>query len=66
MKTALLTVSFVCAALATPLRVLENVQVPINFGPYPGLDLDLNAPRLLQFENQEPVWMTELDKVCPC
>ena len=65
MKTALLTVSFVCSALATPLRVLENAQAPIHFGAYPGFDLDLNAPRLLQFENQEPVWMSELDKVCP-
>jgi hypothetical protein len=65
MKTALLTVSFVCAALATPLRVLENAQAPINLEAYPDFHLDFNAPRLLQFENREPVWMTELDKVCP-
>jgi len=63
MKIALLTVSFVWAALATPLRVLENTQAPINFEAYPDFHLDLNAPRLLQFENQDPVWMTELDKI---
>jgi len=56
-------VSFVCAALATPLRVLENAQAPINLEAYPDIHLDLNAPRLLQFENREPVWMTELDKI---
>ncbi|KAK2466341.1 hypothetical protein APHAL10511_001983 [Amanita phalloides] len=63
MKSALLTVSFVCATLATPIHVLEHAQAPVNYRTYSGFDLDLNTPRLLQFENREPVWMTELDKI---
>jgi leucyl aminopeptidase len=30
---------------------------------YPGFNLDLSAQRLVQMEGQEPVWMTELEKV---
>jgi hypothetical protein len=28
-----------------------------------GIDIDLNSLRLIQFEDWEPVWMTELEKV---
>ena len=30
---------------------------------WPGIDLDLNQRRLVQFEDSEPVWITELEKV---
>lgn len=62
MKAALISISFVCAALATPLRVFD-VQTPIVDHIQPGFNLDLNVPRLVQFEGQEPVWITELDKI---
>ncbi|KIL68126.1 hypothetical protein M378DRAFT_185173 [Amanita muscaria Koide BX008] len=62
MKAALISISFVCAALATPLRVFD-VQTPIVDHLQPGFNLDLSVPRLVQFEGQEPVWITELDKI---
>jgi leucyl aminopeptidase len=63
MKAAFLTISFVCAALATPLRVSDLAQTPINDQVHPDFDLNLSAPRLVQFELGEPVWVTELDKI---
>lgn len=40
---------------------LENKDLPVS---WPGIDLDLNERRLVQLENsQEPIWMTELEKV---
>ncbi|PFH52872.1 hypothetical protein AMATHDRAFT_56432 [Amanita thiersii Skay4041] len=63
MKAAFLTVSFVCAALAVPLHLMQDSQVPMTPAVYPGFNLDLNAPRLLRFEGHEPVWGTELDKI---
>jgi leucyl aminopeptidase len=54
-----------CAAIATPLSSFLD-QVPLNDRlEYPGFDLDLNAPRLVQMEGQAPTWMTELEKVKP-
>jgi leucyl aminopeptidase len=39
-------------------------QIPINGqSTHPGFSLDLNARRLVQFEGQEPKWLTELEKV---
>jgi hypothetical protein len=29
-----------------------------------GFDLNLNAARLVQFEGQEPIWVTEMEKAC--
>jgi hypothetical protein len=38
-------------------------QFPLS---HPDFDLDLDARRLVQFgENEEPVWVTELEKVLP-
>lgn len=61
--------SLVSLATATPLALVSNnEQVPFSnleehITSYPGFDLDLNAKRLVQLEGQEPVWMTELEKV---
>ncbi len=43
----------------------ENTQQPFDVPVvgYSGFDLDLNERRLIQLEGQEPVWVTELDKV---
>jgi leucyl aminopeptidase len=39
-------------------------QIPISGqSTHPGFSLDLNARRLVQFEGQEPKWLTELEKV---
>jgi leucyl aminopeptidase len=39
-------------------------QVSISQQHYhPGFTLDLNERRLVQFEGQEPKWLTELEKV---
>lgn len=39
-------------------------QVPISRQLcHPGFSLDLNDRRLVQFEGQEPKWLTELEKV---
>ena len=53
------------AALAAPAQQqvlgLELDQLPLS---HPDFDLDLDARRLVQFgENEEPVWVTELEKV---
>jgi len=61
--------SLVSLATATPLSLLSsNEQVPFSnlvehMTSYPGFDLDLNAQRLVQLEGQEPIWMTELEKI---
>ncbi|KAJ7593631.1 peptidase [Mycena floridula] len=39
-------------------------QVPLDIHKqYPGFSLDLNEERLVQMEGQEPVWMTEWEKI---
>lgn len=55
----------VSAVLAAPAQQqvvgLELDQLPLS---HPDFDLDLDARRLVQFgENEEPVWVTELEKV---
>ncbi|KZP30643.1 peptidase [Athelia psychrophila] len=61
--------SLVSLATATPLAFISNnEQVPFSnleehITSYPGFDLDLSAERLVQLEGQEPVWMTELEKI---
>jgi hypothetical protein len=67
---SLALVSLVClGAVASPLSAPGfSEQVPIGglgqqITTFPGFDLDLSARRLVQFEGQEPVWMTELEKV---
>lgn len=70
MKSVLAGLSFVCVALAIPFfSTGDNVQLPLSmesldeYASYPGFDLDLNQLRLVQLEGQDPVWMTELQKV---
>lgn len=64
MKSFTILLSFVSLITATPLAFED--QIPLNAGvaTYPGFNLDLNALRLVQTqESEEPVWMTELEKV---
>ncbi|KAL1946540.1 hypothetical protein VTO73DRAFT_14644 [Trametes versicolor] len=66
MKTAALLLALVSAVVATPLSLFDNAQSPLSDFPtsYPGFDLDLSAPRLVQLDGQdEPVTMTELEKI---
>ena len=59
MKSFAVLFALVSCALATPLT-----QNPIGVETAQhGFSLDLNARRLVQFEGQEPLWMTELEKV---
>jgi len=61
MKSFAFLFALVSCALATP---LTYEQIPIGVETaQPGFSLDLNARRLVQFEGQEPLWMTELEKV---
>lgn len=66
---SLTLLSLVYLATATPLSLLYgSEQVPLgsleeHVTSYPGFDLDLDDRRLVQMEGQEPVWMTELEKV---
>lgn len=68
MKSASALLAFVTLATAfqtsqTPLS-LQNSLVPIpEDADFTGIDLDLNSLRLVQFENWEPIWITELEKV---
>ncbi|KAI0723391.1 peptidase [Earliella scabrosa] len=59
--------ALVSAAVATPLSIYDNAQSPLGDvlpTEYPGFDLDLNEPRLVQLEgHEEPVMMTELEKI---
>ncbi|TFK93861.1 peptidase [Polyporus arcularius HHB13444] len=59
--------ALVSAAVATPLALYDNEQSPLGDvlpTEYPGFDLKLDAPRLVQLEGQEePVVMTELEKI---
>ena len=55
---------FTSVVLAAPAQQqvlgLELDQLPLS---HPDFDLDLDARRLVQFgENEEPVWVTELEK----
>jgi hypothetical protein len=75
MKTQIsLLLAVVKTVLSLPAQqVLFNgnsLQLPEEFEgkllpmSWPGIDLDLNERRFVQFEGAEsPVWMTELDKV---
>ena len=63
--------ALVSAAVATPAHsIYDGNAQELMMGDalptsYPGFDLDLNAPRLVQLEGQEePITMTELEKVC--
>ncbi|KAI0637799.1 peptidase [Trametes polyzona] len=68
MKGLASLLALVSAAVATPLSLYDNAQAPLGSDlwptSYPGFDLDLTAPRLVQLDGQdEPVVMTELQKI---
>ncbi|KAI0771859.1 peptidase [Trametes elegans] len=67
MKAAAALLALVSAAVATPLSLYDNGQSPLGDllpTSYPGFDLDLAAPRLVQLDGKtEPVVMTELEKI---
>jgi hypothetical protein len=66
MKSLLALISFICAAVATPLATDNAGQILLDAGlmaSYPGFNLDLNAQRLIQVDGEAPVWTTELGKV---
>lgn len=64
MKTAaLVSLALVQASLAYPFQSTPG-QVPLGLARTDNFNLDLNELRLLQFSpDEEPVWMTEYDKV---
>ena len=72
MRAFTVILAFVSAALANPLLFADSQQVPLGnqqLQTYPGFNVDLNERRLIQLEGQQPVWVTELDKViylCNC
>ena len=68
---ALLAFASVASAIPTSLpffhddNAQELMMGDVPSTSWPGFDLDLNEPRLVQLEGQgEPVIMTELEKVC--
>ena len=69
MKSFALIAALASLAVATPLSfVAEGQQLPltpdVQGQDYPGFDLDLSEQRLVQLEEgQDPVWISELDKV---
>ncbi|KAF9057756.1 peptidase [Panaeolus papilionaceus] len=64
MKSFAILFSLVLLTVATPLSY-DNAQVHLSADEptYPGYSLDLTAKRLVQFDGEEPVWMTEYDKI---
>jgi len=69
---SLVSLVFLAGAAASPQLVPSaSDQSPLSFKlgehisitSYDGFHLDLNAQRLVEMEGQEPVWMTELEKV---
>lgn len=65
MRAFTVILAFVSAALANPVLFADSQQIPLGNQQqrYPGFDVDLNERRLIQLEGQQPVWLTELDKV---
>lgn len=63
MRSFPILLSLVSLIAATPLAYEGQTPFNAQTPTYPGFDLDLNARRLVQLEGQEPVWMTELEKV---
>lgn len=62
MKSFAALLALVSIVAAVP--AAYNEQIPLGKqATYPGFSLDLNARRLVQMDGQEPIWMTELEKV---
>ena len=58
LSAALLSLTVAVAANSDDQHVLQE-----SLQTYPGFDLDLNALRWVQLEGQDPMLMTELEKV---
>ncbi|CAL1702230.1 unnamed protein product [Somion occarium] len=65
MRVFAIILALAAASAANPLLFKESEQRPLGFQQqtHPGFDLDLNERRLIQLEGQEPVWITELEKI---
>jgi leucyl aminopeptidase len=50
-------------ALVTSAVVALPYEPQSSFEVHPGFNLDLNAPRLVELDGHQRVWMTELEKV---
>ena len=61
MKSFLFLFGLIKFVVSGPLA-FEQVSISQKTS-YPGFTLDLNDRRLVQFEGQEPKWLTELEKV---
>ena len=57
--------AFVGLAVATRYSGSQVDQQPLDMQvqTYPGFDINLSELRLVRLEGQEPVWMSELEKV---
>jgi hypothetical protein len=60
---ALVSLACIVTAIAAKPPFLLNGEHDVQHVSHAGFDLDLNSFRLVQLEDQPPVWMTELDKV---
>lgn len=60
-QSLLVIVTF--AAIAAAHSDDQSILYHKSLQTYPGFDLDLNALRWVQLEGQDPVLMTELEKV---
>ena len=58
LKLFALLLSISSLGKANPIGFAQDDQAPL------GYDLDLNSLRLIQLEGKDPVWMTEIEKVC--
>ena len=64
--TLALSLAALTTAVPFPNEDLNDGQSPLSLGhqfKHSGLNLDLDAQRLVQFEGGSPVWITELQKV---
>ena len=66
MKSFSVLLALASLVIASP-AILNNAQIPLgsvqDATQYPGYDLDLAELRLVQVEDQDPVWVSELEKV---
>lgn len=74
MKSFALIAALASLAVASPVLDVLQQQPLLSTQPeyptfverptsHPGFDLDLSERRLVQLEGQDPVWISELDKV---
>ena len=53
-------VSYLGTKANPSIQVGQDDQIPLG---YYDVDLDLNSPRLVELEGEDPMWMTEIEKV---